>query len=191
MMNDSTRVMRWSRRAGPLPARTAAAIVATAGLALLAAACSTGSGGSPNAGRSASSPSAVAWSRCVRSHGIPDFPDPGSSGQIPKETGQQLGVSDSVLRAATRACADLNPNNPSQAQQGQQLTGDLKFARCMRSHGVPNFPDPTSSGGRVEFVISVSRDGFDPHSPQIQAKARECEHVLPAGTPLPLATVLP
>ena len=61
----------------------------------------------------------------------------------------------------------------------------------MRSHGVPNFPDPTSSDGRVEFVISVSRDGFDPHSPQILAKAHECQYVLPAGTGLPSVTVSP
>jgi hypothetical protein len=52
-------------------------------------------------------------------------------------------------------------------------------------------PDPIISDGRVVFVISVSRDGFDPHSPQILAKARECQHVLPPGSPLPSATVAP
>ncbi len=176
-------------------ARAAAVITVMAAAALLAAACSgspssTGSGGSPNAGGSTNSPSAVNASRCIRSHGVPDFPDPTSSGQIPKETAQQLGVSDSVLQAAQRACQDLWPYQaPSQVQQRQQLTDDLKFAQCMRSHGVPNFPDPTSSDGRVEFVISVSRDGFDPHSPQILAKAHECQHVLPAGTGLPSVTV--
>ena len=176
----------------PPQARVAAVITVMAGLAVLAAACSTGSGGSPNAGRSAISPSWVAWSRCVRSHGIPDFPDPNSSGQMTKETAQELGVSDSVLRVATAACADLNPNGPlTQAQQRQQFAGDLKFARCLRSHGVPKFPDPTSSDGRAEFVISASQDGFDPHSPQIFAKVRECEHVLPAGTGPPPATLLP
>jgi hypothetical protein len=41
----------------------------------------------------------------------------------------------------------------------------------------------------VEFVLNVSRDGFDPHSPQILAKARECQHlVLPAGSGLPSVT---
>jgi hypothetical protein len=179
-------------------ARVAAVITATAGVALLATACSSspssaGSGGPPNAGGSANSPSAVAYSRCMRSHGIPNYPDPDSSGQIPKKTGQQLGISDSEYRAATGACADLIPNNGpgSPAQQRQQLTDDLKFAQCMRSHGLPNFPDPTSSDGRVEFVISVSRDGFDPHSPQILAKAHECQHVLPAGSRLPSATEAP
>jgi hypothetical protein len=127
----------------------------------------------------------------VRSHGVPDYPDPDSSGQIPKITsGQQVGVSDARLNAAQGACLSLWPYHAlTQTQQRQQLTDDLKFAQCMRSHGVPKFPDPTSSDGRVEFVISVSRDGFDPHSPQILAKAHACEHVLPAGTGLPSVTV--
>jgi hypothetical protein len=122
---------------------------------------------------------------------VPNFPDPDSSGQIPKEGPQQLGVSVSVLQAAQQACLSLWPyQGLTPAQQRQQLTDDLKFARCMRSsQGLPHFPDPTSSGGRAEFVISVSRDGFDPHSPQILAKARACEHVLPAGTGLPSVTV--
>jgi hypothetical protein len=181
----------WPRRA-----RAAAVITVMAAAALLAAACSgspssTGSGGSPNAGGSANSPSAVGYSRCMRSRGVPDFPDPDSSGQIPKITsGQQVGVSDSRLNAAQRACQDLWPYQPpTQTQQRQQLTDDVKFARCMRSHGVPNFPDPTTGPSGPRFVISVSRDGFDPRSPQILAKARECQHVLPAGTRLPEVSV--
>ncbi len=182
----------WPRRA-----RAAAVITVMAAAALLAAACSgspssTGSGGSPNAGGSATS-QLVAYTQCMRSHGVPDYPGPDSSGQMPKITsGQQVGVSDSRLTAAQGACQDLWPYQaPTQAQQRQQLTDDVKFAQCMRSHGVPNFPDPTSSDGRVEFVISVSRDGFDPHSPQIIAKAHECQYVLPAGTGLPSVTVSP
>lgn len=92
-----------------------------------------------------------------------------------------------------RTCHALWPYQaPTQAQQRQQLTDDLKFARCMRSHGLPDFPDPTTADGRVEFVISTSRDGFNPHSSQILAKARECQHdALPAGAALPSVTVAP
>src|SRR5215471_6733632 len=83
-------------------ARAGVVIAVMAAAAVLAAACSsspssTGAGGPPNSGGSG-----VAYAQCVRSHGIPNFPDPDSSGQIPKETGQQLGVSDSVLAAATQ-----------------------------------------------------------------------------------------
>jgi hypothetical protein len=129
----------------------------------------------------------------MRSHGIPNFPDPNGSGQIAKQQILQLGVSTTVLQTAQRACMRLWPYQaPTQAQQRQQLTGYLKFARCMRSHGVPAFPDPSiGDGGRVEFAISISKDGFDPHSPQIIGKALECKHVLPAGPGLPEVAVSP
>jgi hypothetical protein len=176
----------------------AAVAAAMAGLALLAA-CgaspSTASGGAANASAAASPASAVAYSQCMRSHGVPAYPDPNSNGDLPKITPgneSQLGVTDSRFSAAGKACQSLWPYQaPTQAQQRQELTNDLKFAQCMRSHGLPDFPDPTtSSGGRVEFVLS-SRLGINPRSPQVLAKARECESVLPAGTGLPEATEAP
>jgi hypothetical protein len=171
-------------------------ITVMAAAALLATACgggpsSTQSGGAQHAGvAAASSTSAVAYSRCVRAHGIPDFPDPDSSGEISKQAIRQLNVSDSLLASATAACENLNPNQPpSAAQQRQQLAEDVTFAQCMRAHGLPKFPDPTNDNGHVAFAISVSQDGFDPHSPQVLAKAHECLHVLPAGASLPSVTV--
>jgi hypothetical protein len=165
-------------------------VIATA---TLLAACGAGSGGTPNAGGSPNSASAVAYTQCVRSHGVPDYPGPNTSGQLQKITPSneaQLGVSDSRFNAAQVACQRLWPYQaPTQAQQRQQLAGDVKFAQCMRSHGLPDFPDPTTGPDGPSFVISVSRDGFNPHSPQILAKARECLHVLPTGTRLPSVTV--
>jgi len=209
-MNDSARVRRRPRRAGPRPARTAATIIATAALALLAAACSSGSGpssagsgGSPDAGESANSPSAVGYSHCMRSHSVPHFPDPGSSGQVPKTSAQHLGVSGSQYQAAQRACQRLLPTTESIGQQTQQcmssgdcpqalvrqiLTAQLKFARCMRSHGVPNWPDPTTdSQGRPYFNLSAH--GFSrqqAHSPQMSTKIGECER-LTGNPPVPMA----
>jgi hypothetical protein len=205
-VNDSTRVIR-----RPRPARrSAAAIIATAVLALLAAACvasgsSAGSGGSTNAGGSTRSPSAVAYSACMRSHGVPNFPDPDSSGNLPKPDPHHLGVSSSQLRAAQQACQHLLPNNggvintdsiqqcmlasdcpPALVQQ--VLNEERSFAQCMRSHGVPNWPDPSiDSQGRPVFVISISKDGFDPYSPPIWAKGNECSHLMPGLPGLPAA----
>jgi len=195
-MNSSSGRRPGTRPLWPRRARVAAVITVMAPAVLLAAACSSpssnGSGGSPTAGGSANSPIPVAYSRCMRSHGIPNFPDPNSSGQIPKEEILQLGVSTSVLQTAQRACMRLWPYQaPPQAQQRQQLTDDLTFAQCMRSHGVPKFPDPTTGPDGPHFAISVSRDGFDPHSSQVLAKAYECQHVLPAGSRLPSVTVSP
>lgn len=159
--------------------------------ALLAAACGSpsASGGSPASG--ANSPSAVGYSRCMRSHGVPNFPDPDSSGQIQKVTGQQVGVSETVLDSARTACQSLWPYQSEQQGPPQSVSDDLKFARCMRAAGLPKFPDPTSGSHGAYFDISVSADGFDPHSPQILAKANSCQHVLPAGSRLPSVTVSP
>lgn len=123
----------------------------------------------------------------MRSHGVPNYPDPDSSGQLPKITPaneQPLGVSFSRFSAAQKACEALWPYQaPSQTQQRLEVADALKFARCMRSHGVPNWPDPTTDpdSGRVEFVISRSKDGIDLNSPQVIARARSCEHGLPAS----------
>jgi hypothetical protein len=172
----------------------AAAIVATAILVLVAAACSsspssTGSG-SPNARGSASSPSAVAYSACIRSHGVPNFPDPDSSGNLPKADPQQLGVSTSQLQAAQQPCQHQLPSTGSTEEQQQEtqcamagdcsqslvqhwLSGLRTLAQCLRSHGVPNWPDPTiNSRGLPQFAYSEA--GIDDHSPQILAKVQVC-----------------
>jgi hypothetical protein len=175
--------------------------IAAAGLGvaavLLAAGCgaSTSSTSAPDAGGSANSPSPVRYTDCMRSHGVPDYPAPDSSGQLPKITPsnvQQLGISLTRFNTAQTACGKFWPYQPPTAAQAQQELADyLKFARCMRAHGLPGFPDPTAETGGPRFLISTSKDGFDPHSPGVLAKAHACEHVLPAGSSLPEVTVTP
>ena len=203
-MNHSTRVTRLSRRARPRPAPAAAVLIATAAVALLAACSgrpsSAGSGGSPGAGGSAAAPSAVAYSACMRSHGVPNYPDPPSGGQLPKTGAQLLGVSASQYQAAQQACRPMLPAGRSLQQQEHQcmqnsdcppalvqqmMTGDLTLARCMRSHGVLNWPDPTiDAEGRPGFNL-VPVHGTNWNSPQIQNKIYQCEHVMPAGGGVP------
>jgi hypothetical protein len=175
-------------------------------LALLAAACSgsrssAGSGGSPHAGGSAASPSAVSYSACMRSHGVPKFPDPGNDGQVPKADPQLLGISSSQLQAAQRTCQHRYPTNggtlsanslrqcyesgvcpPALVQQA--LNAGLKFAQCMRSHGLPSFPDPNpasiiwESGGGPIFP---SGNGINPNSPQFTSARNACKSLMPGN----------
>lgn len=127
------------------------------------------------------SASAVAWIQCVRSHGVPDFPGPDSSGQIPKITsGQQVGVSDSRLNAAQGACQDLWPYQAPPTLTDQERQDYLNAAACMRSHGITNFPDPTFSGGRVHFSIPSS---IDTTSGQFTQARQTCTRIIPAGLP--------
>ena len=184
----------------PAP-RTAAAIIAAAAAMLLASACgghpsATGSGGSSSTSGSASSPAAggsvsaqlVAFSRCMRSRGVPDFPDPQPGASNAKFPGaQQLGVSSSVYQAANDACQHLLPVGvddqfpPAEVQQ--LLIGMRQFSQCMRSHGVPNWPDPSvDSEGRP--VFDLGDHGFsraEAHSQRLGAKEAECQNLLPGA----------
>ena len=133
----------------------------------------------------------------MRSQGVPNYPDPDSSGQLPKPDAHRLGVSSSQLRTTQQACLYLLPNTGRAINAGsiqdcmmaddcpqalvqQVLTEERNFARCMRSRGVPNWPDPsTDSQGRPVFAINISKDGFNPYSPPIWAKGNHCSHLMP------------
>jgi hypothetical protein len=175
-----------------------AAFIATAALALVVAGC----GGHRSEGGSSSPPSAVAYSSCVRSHGVPNFPDPASGGQIPKADPQVLGVSSSQLQAAQRACGRLIPSTGSTPEQQQEtqcaftgncsralvqewLSGLRTLAGCLRTHGVPNWPDPIiGPQGLPHFPYDQA--GIDHHSPQILTKVDVCVRLTGfQGLPLP------
>jgi len=100
-------------------------------------------------GGSPASQKALAYSRCMRSHGVPKYPDASGGNALPsglpKVDPQRLGVSSSQYHAAQQACAHLLPNGGqmSQSQSQRDLRAMLGFARCMRSDGVPTWPDPT------------------------------------------------
>jgi hypothetical protein len=162
-------------------------VVAAAAFSLLAAGCS--GGGSPGVASVASSTTAVtttttqngllAFSQCMRSNGMPNFPDPQRfvGGNV-KLTIHQLAPS----QAALSACTHLLPTNGGSGsqqtaqQQRTQRADGLSFARCMRSHGVSRFPDPTAQGQLT--VEMVQAQGIDLHSPAVLQAVQAC---LPAS----------
>lgn len=189
---------RWCRAR----VRQAGVLAVATGLALLTAACSGGTsstGSASSAGSSASTGTGgassayvsakVGFARCLRIHGVPDYPDPNAAGQEPPNSKQLISTPQG--QAAVSACSYWgNRIHSDVAAQNQAVLAEyVRFAHCMRSRGLPNFPDPVYAEGRVEFVLSASQDGFDPHSPQVLAKARQCESVLPPGSGLPSVEV--
>jgi hypothetical protein len=178
--------------------RTAAAVLAVAALVLLVAACSggpssAGPGGALDAKGSANSQKGLAYSRCMRVHGVPKYPDASSSNELPnglpKVDPQQLGVSSSQFQAAQQACAHLlrNGGQMTQTQSQQDLNAMLRFARCMRSHGAPTWPDPTYDSAAGWGFNLLHLRGFDPNSAQIENQMDECDHGLPPGIGVPLS----
>jgi hypothetical protein len=182
-----------SRSSGPGERRWKAGSVAVglAAVALLAGACSssskgasvasTGSGGGGAKPSSTPSANALAFSQCMRQHGIKNFPDPNSNGQI-QITNTAPGMDPNSLKPAQEACRHLLPAG-SGGQQGADNATALKYSQCMRQHGIKNFPDPNPGGG---FQI---QGGVDPNSPQFQAAAKACAQYQPGGNGAPTKTI--
>jgi len=165
-------------------------VVAVAAFSLLAAGCGGGGGSAGVASVASSTTTAtttpqnglLAFSQCMRSSGVPNFPDPQHyAGGNVKLTIHQDGGSTQKFQAALSACNHLLPANGGGSQQTAQqartrLADELSFARCMRSHGVARFPDPTPQGELS--VAMVQAQGIDVHSPAILRVVQTC---LPAS----------
>ena len=121
-----------------------------------------------------------AFSACMRSHGVPAFPDPDSSGTIhvPSSIDDRLPT----VRAAYRACRSLAPSEGSITGQGDVMRQDqlLAFAKCMRSHGVPAFPDPQVVNGHINIPDTPGQ--IDPSSPIVTAAIAACRSTLGANS---------
>ncbi len=168
-----------ARKAVPLRAIVAAVVALSVGL--LAAGCGAGDAASgPGPSPATFTAAAFRYARCMRGQGVTGLPDP----SMTDHDGQQvayLNTPDSlaaspVFKRANSACQKiLNPtldttqNLAAKATRAQHIAA---FARCMRSHGVSDFPDPTSQGQlSVQMITSA---GVDLHAPAVLDAARAC-----------------
>ena len=160
-------------------------LIPVAGLCLLAAGC----GGSSSSGiasvpsattttgnttASSSSHSPLAYARCMRAHGLPGWPDPLPNGGFDKSKLRALGYTKDQVRSVTeRSCKNFVPNGgPQQLSVQEKVADGLSFARCMRSHGVTHFPDPTAQGQLS--VQMVQAQGINVNSPQVLQVVQTC-----------------
>jgi hypothetical protein len=131
------------------------------------------SGGSSSSGVSNSqAQEALKYAQCMRSHGVSNYADPapGKSQSI----GQSgIDTNSPTYQAAATACQEYQsaPINNSNQQNG---SAGLKFAQCMRSHGVTNFPESTTGSGQQ----SLSQYGVDTNSPTFQRANQACGYLL-------------
>jgi hypothetical protein len=161
--------------------RCSLAVATSAALASLAAGCGGGPStknvahlGSTTTAEQAlaqdSMAQAIRFAACMRTHGVPDFPDPRTSG-----TGNvMLSVPDSPkAKAAQNSCRRLLPGGgaPPANEQARRLAALLKYAQCMRSHGVTGFPDPDDQG---DFPPTAR---FDRSSPAFRSAQTTCQPV--------------
>jgi hypothetical protein len=163
-----------------LAIRRTAAMTGLLGLALLAAGCG-GSKGPDIAGPGSSKAQALAYSRCMRSHGVSDFPDPttpaggGVAFQVNGGPGSDLNQSNPTFRATSDACRGLLPGGQQSATiPAPNLAAELTWVRCLRSRGVPSFPDPNNQG-------AFDSSKFDANSPAFRSASSACKSLQPTG----------
>lgn len=162
--------------------RAAAPAVALIAIGLLAAGCGGGStsSGAPDPSAANIGKQSMAFGACMRSHGVPGYPDPHVSAS---GTGVQVTISPGTanpdspaFKTADGACHHLLPDLVSPAaSSGQEQQQDLKFADCMRSHGVPNFPDADRHGS---FTLPSTTNQ---QAPQFQRAMKACTDAEPSS----------
>lgn len=170
--------------------KTPLIVIAAMSLALVIAAC--GSSKDPgSSGKSPSHPQFLAFSACMRSHGVTNFPDPSASGGIQLSSSSGINPFSPSFKAAQAKCSKLLPgggpaNHPPSEQDKQQA---LHVSQCMREHGITGFPDPTttppsSPAGYSAIldrngVVFALPDSVNPQSPAFQQAGAACG--FPAG----------
>lgn len=173
------------------------AVLAAIGCAAALAACgSSGSGSGTTAAAAATKRNAgIKFAQCMRSHGVPNFPDPGGSGRgihINISPGSGVNPQAPAFQAAQKSCQKLLPGggpgngHPTEQDKLQML----HTAQCMRSHGISNFPDPTThppTPGQGGPTAVLGRDGeflvipssISTNSPAFQRAAAACHFPMP------------
>jgi hypothetical protein len=106
----------------------------------------------------------IRFADCMRSHDVPNFPDPSGGGGIQIPDGSGINPQSPAFQSAQQACAKLLPGgSPGRAHPSEQAkTQMLQTSECMRQHGVSGFPDPTLSppaSGLAGFSQVIGRGG--------------------------------
>jgi hypothetical protein len=158
-----------------------AAMTGALALTVLVAGCgssktpssATASSGGPQA-------EAFAYTRCMRSHGIQAFPDPTTPPGGGATFRINLNQNTPAFKAASQECRTLSPGGQqAQTTSALQIAAEVRWAHCLRSHGVPGFPDPNSEG-------AIDSAKFAPTSPAFQRASAACTSLQPSG---PVAAV--
>jgi hypothetical protein len=119
---------------------------------------------------------AVRFSDCMRSHGMSDFPDPTTA---PREYKNAFETKSPAFHGAETACRHFLPGGGVHSNTSPpgpaQIAAELAFARCLRGHGFPSFPDPTSSGQLTHEMLASA--GISLHQPAVIQAADTCVSV--------------
>ncbi len=159
--------------------------VAIFGCGLAITACGTSAGKSSKSGSAGTG--FLAFSECMRSHGVPNFPDPGARGAVNLPQGSN--PFSPSFKAAQAQCRNLLPGGgPPSGVSEQQKERMLRTSQCIRGHAVTGFPDPTTTpptnpqnyslvegiGGPSGGLFLLVPKTIDVNSPAFTQAAKAC-----------------
>ncbi len=152
--------------------RSIAPAVALAAVALAGAAC--GSGHESGTSAMLKQADSVAFAKCVRENGVPDFKDPAPGVGM----GEGIDLNSPTFKKAVEACEDVMPTPflRNNTDENWSTADKRTYAACMRSNGVPSFPDPDRSG-------AFKLDDNDPNTPRFKKAEQACKQHQPQNIP--------
>ncbi len=144
---------------------------------VLVSACSGGTAPSGGAHKEPQKDHLLAFSACIRAHGVPDFPDPLPGGGYARDALSAINTKSPQFQAAQKDCMSLAiasgfVQTPAELQKHVQQ--ELAQSACMRKHGVPNMPNPDAQG-----QIVFTPGGPNPRQPKFQAALKHCAYLNP------------
>lgn len=186
MMSDEPRTGRDARRRARFRLDVLTAVLtATIVLATACGSSSSSSSGSALPTFQTVTTEALAYAKCVRAHGIPDFPDPTVQDSTTRKSISFPGLAAAStlprFKSADMACrkqTGFEVGTPAALQA--LMANDLEAAECMRAHGIANFPNPVDNGRSVR-VGPRPGSGIDTHSARFQSAETACRQFLPGG----------
>lgn len=155
----------------------------TIGAACTLAIAACGSATKPiRTGASSGAANQLRFAACMRSHGVPSFPDPSPPGA--SLTGNTFGgfaipagldVQSPAFQSAHNACrVDLGGGTPHRGVSANDRRSMLRHAQCMRTHGVPGYPDPVIPSHGPIISRAPTGPGVNPDSPAFERAAADC-----------------
>jgi hypothetical protein len=137
-----------------------------------------GSGDGGTSGQRDIEQARLAYTRCMREHGV-DLPDPVNGRfQFRSEPGEERKF-DEAQEACGHILDAMKTGALTEEQQAEQREAALEFARCMREHGV-DVPDPQfqDGGGTTQLIPEGAKD-----DPDLEEAKRACVRILDAAEP--------
>ena len=135
-------------------------------------------GGAAGSSGALDTASRLRFARCMRSHGVAGYPDPGGALQATGAAVKALDPNAPAFRRALATCQRYLPKGgppASPAERAKVEQEALAFAHCMQTHGMPEWPDPTARGYMVAPVGAAAT------APGYLRAQKACASLLPTG----------